>query len=126
MTRPAGKLASMNVKTSGIQLKIIAWVRSGGVGFMRICTNIVTPMISGQTPRCRKVGAANGSRPKRLMKEVGSGAERSDPAEERCVAHLDGDVDHLVEREEDRDLQCDRPATGDRIDLLFLVELHRR
>jgi hypothetical protein len=39
----------MKVKTTGIQVKIIAWVGSGGVGFIRICTNMVMPMI-GQTP----------------------------------------------------------------------------
>jgi hypothetical protein len=42
------------------------------------------------------------------------------------MAHLDGDVEHLVEREEHRDLQQDRPAAGHRIDLLGLVELHHR
>ena len=49
-----------------------------------------------------------------------------DPAEERRVPHLDGDEQHLVEREEDRDLDDDRQAAGDRIDLLLLVELHHR
>jgi hypothetical protein len=46
----------MKVKISGIQLKIIAWVGSGGVGFMRICSHMVMPMISGQTPIIRKDG----------------------------------------------------------------------
>ena len=50
MTRPAGKPAIMKVKITGIQVKIAACVGSGGVGFMRICRNMVTPMISGQTP----------------------------------------------------------------------------
>ena len=49
-----------------------------------------------------------------------------DPAEERRVPHLDGDEQHLVEREEHRDLDHDRQAAGDRIDLLLLVELHQR
>ncbi len=49
-----------------------------------------------------------------------------DPAEERRVPHLDGDEQHLVEREEDGDLDQDRQAAGDRIDLLLLVELHHR
>ena len=48
----------MKVKITGIQLKIIAWVGSGGVGFMRICRNIVTPMISGHTPIIRKLGTS--------------------------------------------------------------------
>ncbi|MNT12748.1 hypothetical protein D3C72_1476900 [compost metagenome] len=67
----------MKVKTTGIQVNSIAWVGSGGVGFMRICTNMVMPMMIGQTPRCRKDGASNGKRPKRLKIVVGSGAERS-------------------------------------------------
>jgi hypothetical protein len=57
--------------------------------------------------------------------EVGSGAARSriQPKNGR-VPHLDGDEQHLVEREEDRDLDQDRPAARDRIDLLALVERH--
>ena len=49
MTRPAGNFASMKVKISGIQLKIICWVGSGGAGLSFICTHMVTPMIAGQT-----------------------------------------------------------------------------
>jgi hypothetical protein len=68
----------MKVKISGIQLKIIACVGSGGVGFMRICRNIVMPMISGQTPIMEEVRhGVKGSRPNRLNSEVGSGAARS-------------------------------------------------
>ena len=44
----------MKVKMTGIQLKIIACVGSGGVGFMRICRNMVMPMSSGHTPIIRK------------------------------------------------------------------------
>ena len=47
-----------------------------------------------------------------------------DPAEERRVTHLDRHIEHLVEREEDRNLDQDRPAARQRIDLLLLVELH--
>src|SRR6185369_8716751 len=47
-----------------------------------------------------------------------------DPAVERRVAHFDGDEQHLVEREEYRDLQRDGKATGDRVDLLLAVDLH--
>ena len=36
------------------------------------------------------------------------------------------DEQHLVEREEHRDLDRDRQAAGDRIDLLLLVQLHHR
>ena len=56
---------------------------------------------------------------------VGRG-EVLDPADERRVAHLDGDEQHLVEREEHRDLHHDRQTAGERIDLLLLVELHQR
>ena len=37
----------------GIQLKIIAWVGSGGAGFSFICTHIVMPMMIGQMPSAR-------------------------------------------------------------------------
>ncbi len=67
----------MKVKTSGIQVKIIAWVGSGGVGFMRICRNMVMPMMIGQTPIISMCGTAKGSRPNRLKIEVGSGADKS-------------------------------------------------
>src|SRR6185437_799937 len=45
------------------------------------------------------------------------------PAEERRVAHVDRDEQHLIKREEDGDLQQDRPASGQRIDLLLFVEI---
>ena len=48
-----------------------------------------------------------------------------DPAEERRVPHLDGDEQHFIEREEHRDLDGDRQAAGQRIDLLFLVQRHQ-
>ena len=54
------------------------------------------------------------------------GREVVDPAVERRVAHLDGDEQHFVEREKDRDLDDDRQTAGDRVDLLLLVELHHR
>ena len=57
MTSPAGNDASMKVKITGIQVKIICCVGSGGVGFMRICRNMVTPMISGQTPIMQETAA---------------------------------------------------------------------
>ena len=44
---------------------------------MRICRNMVTPMINGQTPIIRKAGTPQGSRPNRLNSDVGSGAARS-------------------------------------------------
>ncbi len=47
-----------------------------------------------------------------------------EPAEERRVAQFDGDEDHLVEREEDRDLDQDGQAARGGVDLLILVKLH--
>ena len=52
-------------------------------------------------------------------------AQVLDPAEERLMAHLDGGVEHLVEREEHRDLQHDRQTARRRIDLLAPIELHQ-
>ena len=49
-----------------------------------------------------------------------------DPERERRLAHLDALEQHPVEREEHRDLDHDRQATGDRVDLLALIELHHR
>src|SRR5206468_231713 len=83
MTSPAEKLDSMKVKITGIQSKIICWVGSGGGGLSFICTHMVTPMTSGQTPsimngptsgRCE---GSHGMSPNRLNTVVGSGAERS-------------------------------------------------
>ena len=39
---------------SGIQLKIICWVGSGGAGLSFICTHMVTPMITGQKPEMQE------------------------------------------------------------------------
>src|SRR6266481_5333373 len=73
----------MKVKMIGIQSKIIFWVGSGGAGLSFIWNHMVTPMMSGQAPMCRKepmtgstVGS-NGIRPNRLKTLVGSGADRS-------------------------------------------------
>ena len=43
----------MKVKITGIQLKIICWVRSVGAGLSRICSHIVKPMMMGQMPMAR-------------------------------------------------------------------------
>src|SRR3990172_12231751 len=73
----------MKVKTTGIQVKIIACAGSGGVGLSFIWTNIVTPMMSGQAPSIRNApmtGAVDGSQgisPNRLNTDDGSGAARS-------------------------------------------------
>src|SRR3981081_4326828 len=73
----------MKVKMIGIQSKIIFWVGSGGAGLSFIWNHMVTPMISGQRPRCRNepmTGTTVGSQgisPNRLKTVVGSGAARS-------------------------------------------------
>ena len=73
----------MNMKIHGIQVKIIAWVLSVGVGFSFCCSHIEMPSTIGQTPiemmprMLAGPGAAKGSRPKRFRTEVGSGALRS-------------------------------------------------
>src|ERR1700686_3115670 len=73
----------MKVKITAIQLKIIAWVGSGGLGLSFICAHMVTPMISGHAPRCRNdpitgtIVGSTGMRPNKLNTLVGSGAERS-------------------------------------------------
>ena len=68
------------MKISGMIWNSLAWVGSGGGGFMRCCANMVMPRMIGHTPRCRiglsPVGS-NGIRPKPLNRLVGSGAERS-------------------------------------------------
>ena len=86
-------------------------------------------MMSGHMPmlkKCRISGTCQWNRPKPVRMVSGSGArEILDPAEERLMAHLDGGVEHLVEREEHRDLHHDRQAAGRRVDLLAAIELHQ-
>ncbi len=47
-----------------------------------------------------------------------------DPAEERRVAHLDGDEHHLVKGEEDRNLDHDRQTARGRVGAFLLVKRH--
>src|SRR6266478_6297594 len=83
MTRPDENDASMKVKITGIQSKIIFCAGSGGVGLSFIWNHMVTPMTSGQAPIQRKdpiIGICVGSKginPNRLKTLVGSGADRS-------------------------------------------------
>jgi hypothetical protein len=77
MTRPAGKAASMKVKTTGSAMNIFAWIGSGGAGLSFCCTNMVMPMMTGQAPIASRLGGSHGMSPNRLKSEVGSGAERS-------------------------------------------------
>ena len=76
-------------------------------------------------PRQRQAGRVPGDQAEQVP-DGGRVARRQvvDPAHERGVAHLDGDGQHLVERIEHRDLQKDRQAPGQRIDLLPLIERH--
>ena len=46
------------------------------------------------------------------------------PAVERRLPHIDGDEQHLVEREEHRELQQHRQAARGRVDLVLRVQLH--
>ena len=85
-----------------------------------------------QAPRCRKL-PDHGKRRRverneaEQVEDVGRIRRRQivDPAEERRVPHFDGDEQHLVEREEHRNLDGYRQTTGQRIDLLLLVERHQ-
>src|SRR5690606_17818022 len=47
-----------------------------------------------------------------------------DPAPKWRMAHVDGDIDYLIQRKEDRNLQQDRQTAAGRIDLLTLVHFH--
>ena len=47
-----------------------------------------------------------------------------DPAEERRLPEIDREQEHLVEREENRNLDRDRQTAGDRVDLLALEQGH--
>src|SRR6056297_2645384 len=82
-TSPLAKPPSMNMKTQGIQAKIIFCVASVGAGFSFCCRYIETPSRIGNTPRLKmkKIepgsGVDQGSSPKRFRIEDGSGAERS-------------------------------------------------
>src|SRR5690348_18502182 len=73
----------MKVKMIGIQSNTTFCAGSGGAGLSFICAHMVTPMMIGQMPRCRKepnIGSVVGSTgisPNRLKMLVGSGAERS-------------------------------------------------
>ena len=55
----------------------LACTGSVGCGLSLVCSHMVKPMISGQTPIIRKCGGVKGSSPNRLTMLVGSGAERS-------------------------------------------------
>src|ERR1700730_12442486 len=83
MTRPEENDASMKVKITGIQSKIIFCAGSGGAGLSFIWNHMVMPMTSGQAPIHRKVPirgrwvGSKGISPKRLKTLVGSGADRS-------------------------------------------------
>ena len=68
-TSPLAKPPSMNMKTQGIQAKIICCVGSVGAGFSFCCRYIEMPSSSGKMPMKISAridsgaGAAQGSRP---------------------------------------------------------------
>ncbi len=69
--------------------------------------------------------ASQGISPNRLNTDCRVGRGKVlDPAEERRVPHVDGDEQHLVQREEHGNLDHHRQAAGQRVDLLLLVKLH--
>ena len=121
----------MNMKTQGSQAKIAACVGSVGCGFSFCCSHIEMPRRIGRMPmkisarRLVGSGASHGRRPKRL--KIDEGVRRRQvlqPAEEGRVAQFQRDENHLVEREEDRDLQQDGKATRSGVHLFPLVEFH--
>ena len=82
-TRPLAKPPSMNMKTQGIQAKIIFCVASVGAGFSFCCNHMEMPSTIGMTPIKTSAriesgsGAPHGSRPNRLYIVEVSGALKS-------------------------------------------------
>ena len=105
---PRGRTRTCTDITSGMIMNTFACTGSGGAGFSLYCTNIATAMMTGRMN--------SGSREDRSWIQQ----------HERRLAHLHALEQHPVEGEEHRDLDDDRQAAGDRIDLLALVELHHR
>src|SRR5947209_1417217 len=67
----------MKVKISGMKPKIFCCMGSAGGGLRLVCSHMVNPMISGNTPIIRYCGGIQGISPNRLKIDVGSGADRS-------------------------------------------------
>ena len=76
-TKPDGKGASIIVKKSGKNIKIFAWIGSGGGGFSFCCKYILKPIRIGQAPIIKKVGGSQGIKPNKLNIEVGSLSDKS-------------------------------------------------
>ena len=74
-TRPEGNGANIIVKKSGKNIKIFAWIGSGGVGFNFCCKYIVNPINTGHAPIIKKVGGSQGIKPNKLKIDVGSLAD---------------------------------------------------
>ncbi len=107
---------------TGIQANIVFCIGSVGSGFIFICMNMDTPMISGQMPIHRNepmtgnVRRIEGQQTEQVEDVCRIGRRQVlDPADEGSMPHFDGDEDHLVEREEDRNLQR-APASSPRPD----------
>ena len=76
-TSPDGNGASIIVKKSGKNIKIFAWIGSGGVGFSFCCKYILNPIRIGHAPIIKKVGGSQGINPNKLNIDVGSLADKS-------------------------------------------------
>ena len=76
-TSPDGKEAKITVKNTGKNIKIFACIGSVGAGFNFCWIHIVRPISIGQIPIIKKLGGSQGIKPKKLNKEVGSGADKS-------------------------------------------------
>ena len=76
-TNPDGNGANIIVKKSGKNIKIFAWIGSGGVGFNFCCTHMLKPINIGQTPIIKKVGGSQGINPNKLKIDVGSLSDKS-------------------------------------------------
>ena len=117
----------------GIHLKTIAVVGSGGGGFIwHLDEHRHTHHQRPDTQHEQRAEQRNrtwikGDEPEQVEHRgrVRCG-QVLDPAKERRMAHFNGDIEHLVKREEHRNLDQHGPAAGDGIDLLGLVEIHHR
>ena len=84
----------MNMKIIGMNWKMRACTGSGGAGFSFCWKNIVTPMIIGHAPRCRKCEYGLGSygiSPNSVKTFVGSIDDRSwiQPKNGACRISMD-------------------------------------
>ena len=67
----------MIVKKIGKNIKILACIEAGGVGFSFCCINILIPISIGQAQIIKKVGGSQGISPNKLKIDVGSLSDKS-------------------------------------------------